>query len=112
MVRRPATAIFRSEELDELIRGLATEDKKRRWLEEMETVLLENIFAGDLIPKRQIPSYYVEHYGVNNLYRYRHPEGYRSCYTIFRRDGVGVCPTILDIMSHGKYERRFSYRGR
>jgi len=112
MARRSAPAVFHSEELDELIRGLELDDKRRRWVEDMETVLKENIFAGEKIPKRQIPKYYVERYGVNNLYRYGHPEGHRSCYTIFRRDGLGVCPTVLDLMTHREYERRFRYRGR
>ena len=78
----------------------------------MEAVLLENMFAGNLIVKKKIPAYYIERYGVNNLYRYRHPEGHRSCYTIFNREGIGVCPTILDLISHSEYERRFGYRKR
>ncbi|RLC72148.1 MAG: hypothetical protein DRI26_03595 [Chloroflexi bacterium] len=109
-VRRPAPAVFRSKELDEFIRGLDPGDRRRIWVEDMERVLKENMYAGDLIPRRQIPSYYVEHYGVTNLYRYRHPEGYRSCYTLFNREGLGVCPTILDLMTHRAYERRFGYR--
>jgi len=69
MVRRAAPAVFCSKELDGLMRGLALEDKRRSWVEDMEAVLHENMYAGDLIPKRQISSYYVERYGVNNLYR-------------------------------------------
>ena len=40
------------------------------------------------------------------------PEGPRSCYTIFNREEIGVCPTILDLISHSEYERRFGYRKR
>jgi len=78
----------------------------------MEKVLREHMYAGDLIKKNQIPSHYVQHYGVNNLYRYAHPEGYRSCYTVLYVDGMGVCPHILDILSHDEYERIFGYRKR
>lgn len=78
----------------------------------MEIVLRENRCAGDLIRKSQIPSYYVQQYGVNNLHRYQHPEGYRSCYTVSNIAGLGVCPTILDIRSHDEYEKIFGYRER
>ena len=76
----------------------------------MEAVLRENLFAGDAIRKRLIPASYVERYGVNNLYRYAHPEGYRSCYTLVRIEDVGVCPVILDLLSHQEYDRVFGYR--
>jgi hypothetical protein len=39
------------------------------------------------------------------LYRYNHPEGYRSCYTI-----VNKCPRILDILPHPVYDRIFRYK--
>ncbi|MFB0514023.1 MAG: hypothetical protein ACETVQ_00450 [Candidatus Bathyarchaeia archaeon] len=94
------------------MKTLKPHDKLRRWIEDMETVLLENMFAGQLVKKRQIPSHYIRRYGVNNLFRYRHPEGYRSCYTILNVEGHGVCPVILDIMSHEVYEGIFGYRKR
>ena len=72
-------------------------------------VLRENMYAGDRIRKRQIPSYYIQRHEVNNLYRYQHPEGYRSCYTVLKVEGVGVCPIVLDLMSHREYDRRFGY---
>ena len=78
----------------------------------METVLKENMFAGDQISKKQIPSQYKERYGVNNLLRYAHPEGYRSCYTISYEEGFGVCPHILDLLSHEEYDGIFGYRKR
>lgn len=112
MVRKPSPAVFRSRDLEDFLKTLKPDDKLRRWIEDMETVLLENMFAGQLVKKRQIPSYYVQRYGVNNLFRYRHPEGYRSCYTILNVEGYGVRPIILDIMSHEEYERIFGYRKR
>ena len=71
----------------------------------MTEALEENKFAGDLIRKTQIPKIYVERYHVNNLYRYSHPEGYRSCYTI-----LNECPHILDFMSHQDYDKIFKYK--
>lgn len=76
----------------------------------MRVALKYNKFAGDLVPKRQIPSYYIERYGTNALYRYRHPEGYRSCYVLLKYEGIGVCPFIVDLMKHDEYTSRFGYR--
>ena len=78
----------------------------------MENVLLENMYAGDMIKKKQIPSYYTRKYGVNVLFRYSHPEGYRSCYTLLNHATLGLCPYIFDILSHEEYERTFHYRKR
>lgn len=109
MVRQPSPAVFRSKDLDEFLKKLEPDHKFRRWIEDMEAVLKENKFAGQLVKKKQIPLCYTECYDVNNLYRYAHPEGYRSCYTILNVEGIGVCPHILDIMSHKEYDRIFGY---
>ena len=47
-----------------------------------------------------------------NLFRYAHPEGYRSCYRIFYEEEIGVCPHILDLLSHEEYDGIFGYRKR
>ena len=79
MRRERSPAVFLSEELDSLLKSLATNHKFVKWIKSMAEVLEENKFAGELIKKSQIPKLYVEQYHVNNLYRYNHPEGYRSC---------------------------------
>ena len=73
----------------------------------MEDVLKENMFAGEAILKSQIPQWYKDRYGVNNLYRYQHPEGCRSCYTLLNVDGLRVCPFVLDFLTHVEYDRVF-----
>ena len=105
MTRKPSPKVFISEELAQLLRKLGPEHKIAKWISDMKMVLKENMFAGELIRKSQIPKQYLDHYGVNNLYRYGHPEGFRSCYTIF--NGY---PHILDIMSHAEYDRVFGYK--
>jgi len=109
--RRPSPAVFRSKELNDFLKELSPKDNRRRWVEDMEDILKENIFAGEPIPKSRIPTQYIRRYGVNNLYRYAHPKGYRSCYSLIYKDGLGVCPLIIDIMSHIQYDRVFHYRG-
>jgi hypothetical protein len=101
--------IRHSRALDAHIATLKEGDPIRKFVEDMDAVLLENMFAGDTVPKKRIPRYYLVEYGVNNLYRYRHPEGYRSAYTLVAVEGVGVCPIVLDINTHAEYERIFGY---
>jgi len=36
---------------------------------------------------------------VENLYRYEHPSGYQSCYTIVPIPEHGGCSAILDILT-------------
>lgn len=105
MTRKPSPKVFISEELAQCLRKLGSEHKIAKWISDMKTVLKENMFAGELIRKSQIPKQYIDHYGVNNLYRYSHPEGFRSCYTI-----LNGCPHILDIMSHPEYDKVFGYK--
>lgn len=76
----------------------------------MADTLKENVFAGEAIPKRLIPRELRERCGITNLYRYRLPEGYRALYTLIYIEGVGVCPIILELLSHREYERLFRYR--
>jgi hypothetical protein len=106
MKRHPASAISISKELNDLLQTLGPNHKFSKWIEDMKNVLKEHVFSGEQVKKNQIPKYYIDKHGVNNLYRYRHPEGYRSCYTVVK----GYTPRILDILSHPEYEKNFGYK--
>jgi len=108
--QKPAPEVRASRELFDLLKNLELDHKFVKWINEMKDKLLFNMLSGDSIQKRRIPDYYKNKYGVNNLYRYEHPEGYRSCYTLVNIEGVGVCPIILDLLSHSEYERIFGYK--
>lgn len=99
-----------SEELAELLRGLEGGHKFRKWIGDMVDLLWEDMTVGESIQKERIPRYYRRKYNVNNLYRFEHPEGYRSIYTLAKFNELGVCPFILEILSHPEYDRRFGYR--
>jgi hypothetical protein len=105
MVRKPSPKVFISDELAKCLSKLGPEHKICKWIGDMKEVFKENMFAGELIKKSQIPKQYIDRYNVNNLYRYSHPEGFRSCYTI-----LNGCPYILDIMSHPEYDKVFGYK--
>ncbi len=105
MVRKPSPKVYISDELAKCLNKLGPKHKISKWIGDMKEVFKENMFAGELIKKSQIPKQYIDRYNVNNLYRYSHPEGFRSCYTI-----LNGCPYILDIMSHPEYDKVFGYK--
>ena len=105
MRRERSPKVFLSKELHSQLERLKPDHKFVKWIQNMADALEENKFAGELIRKSQIPRVYIEQFKVNNLYRYGHPEGYRSCYTI-----LNECPHILDLMSHAEYDKVFRYK--
>ena len=89
--------------------GLPLDDVRKKWVDDMQEVLAENMFAGDNVPKDRIPRNYKYRFWDNELFLYDHPQGYRSTYTL-RNVGEGVSVFIFDIMSHKEYDKRFGYR--
>ena len=68
------------------------------------------MFVGESIQKQQIPKYYVDKYGVNNLYRLRLDRARRLCYTLVS-DEEGVKVVVLEVFpDHKSYNRRFGYK--
>ena len=111
MARRPSPSVYRSKELETFLGTLPPSDTRVKWITDMELVLKENMFAGEQVKKSQIPVEYRK-LKVNNLYRFSHPKGYRSCYTLVHYENIGVCPLVLDMMNHKEYDRVFGYRSR
>ena len=71
-------------------------------------VLKLNMFAGERMEKRKYPKYYVQKYGVNNLYKYNLDSSTRLIYTLVAEE-TGVAVVALEILDHKKYEERFGY---
>ena len=63
-----------------------------------------NPFYGDNIPKNLIP----KEYNVQNLWRVELCNFWRMLYTI-KGDQVEIICFIIDIMDHGKYNKKFGY---
>ncbi len=59
-------------------------------------------------PKRLIPKHYIKRYGIDNLWKYDLPKGWRLLYSIAREE-ILIVAIILEWLSHPEYERRFGY---
>jgi hypothetical protein len=71
-------------------------------------VLKLNMFAGQSIEKKKHPRFYLQKYGVNNLYKFNLDSSTRLIYTLIAEE-TGVAVVVLEILDHKKYEERFGY---
>ncbi|MBS3099494.1 hypothetical protein J4462_04740 [Candidatus Pacearchaeota archaeon] len=93
----------------EKLKDSKTEDKKLYdWINRALDDLEENAFCGIRIQKRLIPKVYIEKYGIDNLWKYDLPKGWRLIYSVANGE-VCVLSIILEWMDHKDYERRFGY---
>jgi hypothetical protein len=71
-------------------------------------VLKEDPAAGNQVEKQLWPEKYIRKYQINNLFRYRLPDGWRLTYTVVT-DEKSTISTILDVLDHTRYDRLFGY---
>ena len=69
-----------------------------------------NPLIGIHIPKKQWPKEYIQKFGINNLWKYDLPNGWRLIYTL-KGNEVEIVAIILEWFSHKNYERKFNYKG-
>ncbi len=58
-----------------------------------------------------IPQYYVNKYGVTNLWRINLSDFWRLIYTI-QSNEVEIIDFVLNIVDHKKYDKIFGYKGK
>ena len=72
-------------------------------------LLEENPFAGDQVPKRQMPRKYSEKYGAENIWRIELANRWRLVYTITGNQ-IEIITFVLDIYDHKDYDKVFGYK--
>ncbi len=77
--------VLASREVIDYLERLEPDHKHIKWINEMKKKLQQDPYCGEKIRKNRIPRYYKERYSVKTLFRYAHPEGYRSIYTLLMR---------------------------
>jgi len=80
-----------------------------RSIERVKELLKENPFAGDQVPKRQIPSKYIKLYDIDNIWRIELSKFWRLVYTITGNQ-VEIITFVMDIFNHQEYDKVFGYR--
>ena len=91
------------------LKNSKTEDKLLfEWLNRAFDDLKKKPFCGIQIPKSQIPRTYIKNYGIDNLWKYNLPEGWRLIYSVIG-DEVRIISIVIEWLGHKRYERRFGY---
>lgn len=93
---------------EELKNGKTEEKELYKQIKQALDNLKINAFSGIQIPKRLIPSVYISKYGIENLWKYDLPRGWRLLYSV-GRNGIEILSIILEWMDHKEYEKRFKY---
>lgn len=61
------------------------------------------------IKQRLIPREYVKKYGIDNLWKYDLPNGWRLLYSLGREE-IEIIAIILEWLDHKNYEKRFGHK--
>ena len=61
------------------------------------------------IKQKLIPKIYVQKHGIDNLWKYDLPNGWRLLYSLGRAE-IEIIAIILEWFDHKKYERRLGYK--
>lgn len=108
----PSKIIFADKKIQEafyqLNNGDSSEKELFKIINQAMNNLEQNAFYGIQIPKNLIPRDYVKKFGVNNLWKYDLPRGWRLIYSI-AGDKVQVLSLILEWFDHKNYEKKFGY---
>jgi hypothetical protein len=87
------------------------DDQERYLFKSIKQALVNiegNAFCGIQLSKRLMPKEYTQKYGIENVWKYDLPGGWRLIYSI-ARDKIIVVSLILEWFNHKEYERRFKY---
>ena len=108
-MKKPSKVVFINDKLEVSFNSLASEDPIKKSMIRAIKDLKENAFSGIQIPKRLIPKSYKDKYGLNNLWKYDLPQGWRLLYTITAENEVELISAILEWFNHKDYEKRMKY---
>jgi len=80
-----------------------------RSIERVIDLLKKNPFAGDQVPKRQLPDKYIKKYDAENVWRTELANHWRLIYTI-TGNKLEVINFVMDIFNHKDYNKVFGYK--
>lgn len=107
--RRPSVNVLFESNLASLYLSLDDVHELKILLTTVSDILKDNIFAGEKVPKKQIPKYYIITHGVHVIYRLRINKC-RIIYTLVPED-EGTSTLVLEYFTdHKSYAKRFGYK--
>ena len=106
---KPSKVVFIDKKLEASFNSLKENDSIKKSIIRAIHDLRQNAFSGIQVPKRLIPKVYIQKYGINNLWKYDLPKGWRLLYTVTADNEVELISAILEWFDHKNYEKRLKY---
>ncbi len=100
--------VYGSKDFVKFYNTLEFTNELKRHIEQAVDLLADNPIAGNRIEKHLWPKKYIRKYGINNLFRYQLPSGYRMIYTLIGESKEIIC-LIIAVLSHKEYDETFGY---
>ena len=108
-MKKHSKVVFADDNLEKEFNKLDNNNEIRKFIIRAIKDIQENSFCGIQIPKRLIPKEYIRKYGINNLWKYDLPDGWRLLYSITTPNKVEIISVIIEWFDHKNYERKFKY---
>jgi len=106
---KPEKVVFVDGSLEKLFNELNRADPVKKALIRAINNLQEDAFSGRNVKKNLIPRSLIQKYGLNNLWIYNLPDGWRMLYVLTPSEEVQIIAVILDWMNHKDYEKLFKF---
>ena len=106
---KPERIVFVDESLEKSFNELKEEDPIKKSIIRAIKALKEDAFSGRNVKKNLIPKSLIQKYGINNLWIFNLPDGWRMLYVLTPSEEVQIIAVILDWMNHKDYEKLFKF---
>jgi hypothetical protein len=106
---KPSEVVFANDKLEKSFNTLLESEEIKIYLRRAIAHIKTNAYCGTQLQKRLIPSEYIKKYGVNNLWKYDLPDGWRLIYSLFPQNKVEILSVVIEWFNHKDYEKRFNY---
>lgn len=103
--------VFADEKVKEAFEKLKNSPDEKRLYENLMRAfkdIEENPNAFIHIKQKLIPKVYINKYGIDNLWKYDLPNGWRLLYSLGKGE-IEIIAIILEWFDHKDYEKRFGY---
>lgn len=106
---KPSEVVFADDKIEKEFDNLDNSNEIKIYIKRAIRDIQLNAYCGIQIPKKLFPREYVQKYGINNLWKYDLPDGWRLVYSVMTPTKVEILAVILEWFDHKEYARKFHY---